>query len=102
MDPEHTHTEEHRVPSVPGRRVTVYNEYEHGPHGYGRISAAIKRVSWGAIFAGAVVAIVTQFLLNLLGLGLGLTTFEFTGGDDTPGGDAHDGVGVPGSSVDDE
>jgi len=83
---DHGRVEEHRVHSVPGRRVTVYNEYEHGPHGYGRISAAIKRVSWGAIFAGAVVAIVTQFLLNLLGLGLGLTTFEFVGGDDTAGG----------------
>lgn len=78
--------EEHRISSAPDRRVTVYNEYEHGPHGYGRISAAIKRVSWGAIFAGAVVAIVTQFLLNLLGLGIGLTTFEFAGGDDTAGG----------------
>jgi hypothetical protein len=86
MATEHTHTEAHRVPSAPDRSVTVYSEYEHGPHDYGRISAAIKRVSWGAIFAGAVVAIVTQFLLNLLGLGLGLTTFEFTGGDDTPGG----------------
>jgi ElaB/YqjD/DUF883 family membrane-anchored ribosome-binding protein len=78
--------DEHRVPSAPGRSVTVYNEYEHGPHGYGRISAAIKRVSWGAIFAGTVVAVVTQFLLNLLGLGIGLTTLEFAGGDDTAGG----------------
>jgi hypothetical protein len=85
MATEDTHVEQHRVPSPPDRQVTVYSEYEHGPHDYGRISAAIKRVSWGAIVAGAVVAVVTQFLLNLLGLGLGLTTFEFTG-DDTSGG----------------
>ena len=80
------HAEAHRVPSVPGRSVTVYNEHEHGPTDYGRISAAIKRVSWGAIFAGAVVAVVVQFLLNLLGLGIGLTTLEFVGGDDSAGG----------------
>lgn len=78
--------EKHRVPSAPDRSVTVYSEYEHGPHGYGRISAAIKRVSWGAIFAGAVVAVIVQFLLNLLGLGIGLTTLEFAGGDDSAGG----------------
>lgn len=74
------------MPSLPGRSVTVYSEYEHGPHGYGRISAAIKRVSWGAIFAGAVVAVVVQFLLNLLGLGIGLSTFEFASADDSIGG----------------
>ncbi len=71
------------MPSAPGRSVTVYNEHEHGPTGYGRISAAIKRVSWGAIFAGAIVAVVVQFLLNLLGLGIGLTTFEFASADDS-------------------
>ncbi len=75
------HVESHRVPSPPDRTVTIYDEYEHGPHDFGRVSAAIKRVSWGAIFAGAVVAIVTQFLLNLLGLGIGMTTFDPAGGD---------------------
>ncbi len=86
MATEHTHVEEHHVPSAPGRSVTIYDEYEHGPHDYGRLSAAIKRVSWGAIFAGAVVAIITQFLLNLLGLGIGLTTFEFASPDDSAAG----------------
>ena len=42
----------------------------------------LKRVSWGAIFAGAVVAVVVGLLLNLLGIGVGLSTFEF-GPDDT-------------------
>ncbi len=86
MATEHTHVEEHHVPSAPGRSVTIYDEYEHGPHDYGRVSAAIKRVSWGAIFAGAVVAIIVQFLLNLLGLGIGLTTFEFASPDDSAAG----------------
>jgi len=48
--------------------------------------AALKRISWGAIFAGAVVAVVLGLLLNLLGLGIGLSTFEVGNGDDTLGG----------------
>ena len=36
----------------------------------------ISRVSWGAIFAGALTAIVVSFLLNLLGLGMGLSTID--------------------------
>jgi hypothetical protein len=34
----------------------------------------LKRVTWGAVFAGIVVALVVQLLLNLLGLGVGLST----------------------------
>lgn len=43
-----------------------------------------RRVSWGAIFAGALIAIALQMLLNLLGLGIGLATLE--PGGDAPGG----------------
>jgi hypothetical protein len=46
-------------------------------------ASAIKRVSWGAIFAGAVVAIVTQIALSLMGLGLGLGAFDPATSDDT-------------------
>lgn len=31
-----------------------------------------RRISWGAIFAGVVMAVVTQFMLSLLGAGVGL------------------------------
>lgn len=75
-----------RVPTPPDREVFVYNEYEHGPTDYGRRSAAIKRVSWGAIFAGALVALVTGFVLNLLGLGIGLQAFDPASDPDTLGG----------------
>jgi hypothetical protein len=69
-----------------GRRVTVYDEYEHGPHDFGRLSAAIKRVSWGAIFAGALIAVVLQIALNLIGLGVGLQVFNpATDGDSVEG-----------------
>lgn len=33
----------------------------------------VHRISWGAIFAGVVMAVVTQFMLSLLGAGVGLT-----------------------------
>ena len=33
---------------------------------------AIRRVSWGAIFAGTIVALVVQIVLTLLGLSIGL------------------------------
>jgi hypothetical protein len=32
----------------------------------------LKRVTWGAVFAGIVVALVVQLMLNMLGLGIGL------------------------------
>ena len=35
-----------------------------------------KRISWGAIFAGALLAIVLQLALSLLGLGVGLGTID--------------------------
>lgn len=36
----------------------------------------MKRISWSAVFAGVLVAIVTQMLLTLLGLGIGLSTID--------------------------
>ncbi|MGM9507805.1 YrzE family protein [Larkinella sp. GY13] len=36
----------------------------------------IKRISWSVVFAGVLVAIVTQMLLTLLGLGIGLGTID--------------------------
>lgn len=34
----------------------------------------VKRISWGSIFAGVVVAAISQLLFSLLGLGIGLST----------------------------
>lgn len=36
----------------------------------------VKRISWSAVFAGVLVAIVSQMLLTLLGLGIGLSTID--------------------------
>lgn len=41
-------------------------------------AAAFRRISWGAVLAGAIVAIVLQMTLNLLGLGIGLGTINPT------------------------
>ena len=38
--------------------------------------AAFKRIRWGAVFAGALISLVVFFALNLLGLGIGLTTVD--------------------------
>lgn len=43
-----------------------------------------NHVSWGAIFAGVVIALVVQLLLNLLGIGIGLTTVNPMDGGDNP------------------
>jgi hypothetical protein len=36
----------------------------------------INRISWGAVLAGVALALVTQLILNLLGLGIGASTFD--------------------------
>lgn len=35
-----------------------------------------KRISWGAIFAGVIIAMAVQFLLSLLGAGIGMSTAD--------------------------
>lgn len=46
-------------------------------------SIELNRISWGAVLAGAVVALVIQLLLNLLGLGVGVATLD-PGTSDNP------------------
>jgi hypothetical protein len=41
----------------------------------------INRISWGAVLAGAVLALVVQLVLNLLGVGIGAATLNPTTGD---------------------
>jgi hypothetical protein len=40
------------------------------------VATATKRISWGAILAGAVLALVIQLSLSLLGIGIGLGTID--------------------------
>ncbi len=41
----------------------------------------VSRISWGAVLAGVVVALVTQILLNMLGIGIGAATLDPAVGD---------------------
>jgi len=41
----------------------------------------VKRISWGAVFAGLVVALAVQLLLTLLGVGVGASTIHPVTGD---------------------
>ncbi len=47
---------------------TTTLQAEHSEH-------TVNRISWNAIFAGVIIALTVASLLNLLGLGLGLTAF---------------------------
>ncbi len=44
-------------------------------------AAPLKRISWGAIVAGTILALVFQVMLALLGLGIGLATIDPQNGD---------------------
>ncbi|MCA1408430.1 PhnA-like protein [Ensifer sp. IC3342] len=44
-------------------------------------NAAINEISWGAVFAGVALALAVQFLLNLLGVGIGAAVIEPTTSD---------------------
>ena len=44
----------------------------------------INRVSWGAVLAGVVVTLVTQLILNMLGIGVGAATIDPINTGDTP------------------
>lgn len=40
------------------------------------VTAALHKISWGSVFAGVVVALAVQFLLNLLGVGIGAAVLD--------------------------
>lgn len=54
----------------PNYRRDDYRRYRRG--GF----AAFRRISWGAVFAGLVVALVVQFILSLLGVGIGFGAMD--------------------------
>jgi hypothetical protein len=49
-------------------------------------TVALNRVSWGAVLAGVVVALVVQLLLSMLGLGIGVATLDPKTGDNPSAG----------------
>ncbi|WP_246742592.1 PhnA-like protein [Microvirga splendida] len=41
----------------------------------------LNRISWGAVLAGVVTALVTQLILNMIGIGIGVATLDPAAGD---------------------
>lgn len=62
--------------SLPGAQA-----YDGPTAGEDAHTILINRVSWGAIFAGVVVALVVQVLLTMLGVGVGVATLDPGAGD---------------------
>jgi hypothetical protein len=55
---------------------------------------AINQVAWGAIFAGVAIGLITQLLLNMIGLGLGLATLDPGTSDNPSAGGLSIGAGI--------
>jgi hypothetical protein len=41
----------------------------------------LNEISWGAIFGGAIIGLIAQLILNMVGLGVGLSTIDAAAGD---------------------
>jgi hypothetical protein len=54
----------------------------------------LNEISWGAVLAGVVVALVTQLLLNMLGLGIGIATLDPGTGDNPSASTLSIGAGI--------
>ena len=54
----------------------------------------LHSVSWGAVFAGAAFALVSQVILNMIGLGIGLSTVDPTGNGTPTAGSLSTGAGI--------
>jgi len=54
----------------------------------------LNEVSWGAIFAGAVTALVTQVIVNLVGVGVGLASVSTTAADNPSASSVSMGAGI--------
>ena len=54
----------------------------------------LNEVSWGAVFAGAIIALVMQVILNMIGVGVGLSTIDVAQGDSPTAGSLSMGAGI--------
>ncbi|KQO67626.1 PhnA-like protein [Methylobacterium sp. Leaf87] len=54
----------------------------------------LNQVSWGAIFAGSVTALVAQVILNMVGVGVGLSSVSTTAGDNPAASTLSMGAGI--------
>lgn len=80
---------------------TLRNRGDHdAPHvspvtpAEGARTIMINRVSWGAVLAGVVVALVAQLILNMLGIGIGAATLDPATGDNPSAASFSIGAGI--------
>ncbi len=55
--------------------------YPAGPEAVAVPTTGLRRISWGAVLAGAAIVIAVQVSLSLLGFGIGLSTVDLAAGD---------------------
>lgn len=72
-------------PVIPSTSVAAANDTR---------TVLLNTVSWGAIFAGAVTALVTQVILNMVGVGVGLSSVSTTGADNPAASTLSAGAGI--------
>jgi hypothetical protein len=61
---------------------------------YGTYDRPNARISWGSVFAGAVIALATQIVLALIGIAIGLATLDPATGDNPSGTALGAGAGI--------
>src|SRR4051812_34910975 len=66
--------------SVPSERTTVRTAPPYPVY-----DRPFARISWGAVFAGAIIALATQIVLALIGMAIGLATLNPASGDSPSG-----------------
>jgi hypothetical protein len=68
--------------------------YPIGAPAAGVPAAGLRRISWGAVLAGAVLVIAVHVSLSLLGFGIGMSIVDPAAGDTPTGGSIGVGAGV--------
>src|SRR4030081_2424325 len=64
------------------------------PHPDHARTIMLTQGSWGAVFAGATIALVVQIILNMVGIGVGLSTVDIAAGDAPSAGSLSVGAGI--------
>ncbi|MDI7865116.1 PhnA-like protein [Rhizobiaceae bacterium n13] len=65
-------------PLEDARQSSPYPTANEGSIVYPELTGALNKISWGAVFAGVALALAAQFLLNLLGVGIGAAVLDPT------------------------
>ena len=61
---------------IPGSREATLHTRTTAVEPFGGFDRPFARISWGAIFAGAIIALATQLVLTLIGTAVGLATLN--------------------------